>query len=94
MSTVGGVGGGVLLPSTTEGALWGPVCRRRPDHPPSPLLPRTWPTDTEPPRSPSALTCCLIALEVDDTHALEAGAALFTPEIDQGEVSIRVPRFL
>lgn len=38
-----------------------------------------------------ALTCCLVALEVYDTHPLEAGAALFPSRIDQGEVPIGVP---
>ena len=42
----------------------------------------------------AALTCCVVALEADDAHPLEAGAALFAPGIDQGEVSVRVPGFL
>ena len=40
------------------------------------------------------LTCSFIALKVYDTHSLEARAAFIASKINQGEVSIRVPRCL
>lgn len=35
-----------------------------------------------------SLTCGFVAPKVDDTHSLEAGTALITSRVDQGEVSI------
>lgn len=76
-----GTGGGQAQRQPTHPAV---------QHPPS----KTRPVCTCKPLTQSGvgrahtLTCGFVALKVDDTHSLEARAALITSRIDQGEVSI------
>ena len=80
---------GYSYPLRRRGCQRGHVCRRTSDHPTQhSTFPWTPPTHADTRLTQGALTRSLIALEVDDAHPLEAGAARIAPEIYQGEVSV------